>query len=296
MSEDLAFAKLQAAGNAYIAVDGRDRELPLRDLAIRMGQHHFGVGSDGLVVVERSERAALRMRIFNTDGSESEMSGNGLRLFCKFAIDRGLLDPDPDGVEIETGGGVRRVWPRLTGGRMVSARIAMGEPRFEAAQIPVEHPSIGADERVVDLPLEVAGHRLSLTCLSLGNPHAVWIQAAPVGSIPLAAIGPAVQNHPFFPKRINFEVVQVRDRGRIRARVFERGEGETRSSGTGSTASAVAARLHGLVDDEIAVELAGGDLNVHWAGRGEALLDGPAAEVFTGTWPLAHLDTPAPRS
>jgi diaminopimelate epimerase len=283
----LAFAKLQGAGNGYLAVDGRAARCDWSALAIAMTQHRLGVGSDGLLVVQHSDIAAVRMRVFNSDGSEAEMSGNGIRLFAKFVLDREMAKPNADGLRIQTGGGLRTVVPTLVEGRVVSARVAMGIPTFTAAEIPVDSTTAGGAERIFDFPLEVAGRTIPINCLSLGNPHAVAILEEPVDEFPLAEVGPAVVNHPMFPNRINFEIVNVLARDVLRARIFERGEGETLSSGTGSTASAVAARAHGFTDDTVEVRLRGGRLRVEWAGQGEALLEGPAVEVFTGVWPLA---------
>lgn len=280
------FAKLQGAGNGYIVLDGRDGGRDWPALAIAMARHRLGVGSDGIAVVGPSECAAVRMRIFNSDGSESEMSGNGIRLFAKYVLDRGIARAGEDGLLVETGGGLRNVWPRFdAAGRMASARVAMGIPELEPARIPVEAAALAGARRVFDFPLEVAGRRLEITCLAVGNPHAVAILDEPVDAFPLDEVGPLVMEHPMFPNRINFEIVNPIDAGRVRARIFERGEGETLASGTGSTACAVASRLHGLVGDEVAIELRGGELRVAWAGEGEeAFLEGPAVEVFSGVW------------
>jgi len=249
-------------------------------------------------VVAEPERAgaALRMRVFNSDGSESEMSGNGIRLFTRFALDRGLVACAPeDGVAIETGGGLRTVYPELVEGRMVGARVAMGVPTFAPAEIPVDTARIGEATRLVDFPLEAAGRTLAVTCLAVGNPHCVWFTEG-VADVPLQELGPAVEHHPLFPNRVNFEVVEVLDRGRLRARVHERGEGETPSSGTCSTAAVVAARLHGWVDTRVTVALPGGELEVAWEGEGdEAWLAGPTREVFTGVWPLEDAAKPRTR-
>jgi diaminopimelate epimerase len=225
------------------------------------------------------------MRVFNSDGSEAEMSGNGIRLFAKFVLDRGIAKPGAEGLRVETGGGLRVVVPTFVEGRMISAQVAMGTPTFVPAEIPVDAAALGGAQRVFDFPLEVAGRSLPITCLGLGNPHAVAILDEPVDEFPLAQVGPAVMNHPMFPNRINFEIVNVLSRTQLRARIFERGEGETLSSGTGSTAVSVAARAHGLTDDSVEIQLRGGVLRVSWAGQGEALLEGPAVEVFTGVWP-----------
>lgn len=269
----LPFAKLQAAGNVYLAVDGRGLDRDWGVLAREMGDPNFGVGSDGLVVVQASNCAALRMRIFNTDGSEAEMSGNGLRLFSKFVLDRGLAEPVGGVLRVETGGGVRHVWPRFEAGCMSGARIAMGVPEFT-------HEGTGTQLELPD------GSRLAVTTLSIGNPHAVHLSETPVADFPLAEIGDALQHHERFPERVNFEVVNVLDRGRLRARIYERGEGETLSSGTGSTACAIAARLAGSTDAAVELELPGGQLSVEFDGPGnEAFLEGPTVEVFSGEWP-----------
>ncbi len=266
----LPFVKLVAAGNAYLAVDGCAATRDWSRLARVMGDPHFGVGSDGLLVAVPSERAPIGLRIWNSDGSEAEMSGNGVRLFAKFALEAGLAEADADGLGIETKAGLRTVWPERVRGRMVGGRVAMGIPEAVRRSL-----SLAVGERI-----------LSVTCLSLGNPHAVHLTDAPVGAFPLAEIGPAVERHPLFPNRVNFEVVNVLARDRLRVRVFERGEGETRSSGTGSTASVVAARLLGRVGAEVTVELPGGELGVRFEGEGSpAFLEGPTAEVFRGLWP-----------
>jgi diaminopimelate epimerase len=280
----IPFAKLQGAGNGYVVIDGRELKRDWSELARAICDPNFGAGSDGLALVQSSDLAPVRMRIFNSDGSESEMSGNGIRLFAKYILDRGLVRADEAGLRIETGGGVRTLHPTMKGGRMISARVAMGEPSFRPAQIPVSSPELDAKERVFDHALDLPGGPIEITCLQIGNPHAVTILDTPVDDFPLADVGPQVTNHPIFPNRINFEIVNILDRQNIRARIFERGEGETLASGTGSTASTIAAHVHGHVDDAVTVHLAGGALRVRWAGHGEAELEGPAVEVYRGEW------------
>jgi len=281
----LPFAKLQGAGNDYIAIDGRGLERDWGALSVAMSRQRFGVGSDGIVVVQESGNAQVRMRVFNPDGSEAEMSGNGIRLFAKFVLDREMAVPGPEGLTVETGGGVRTVVPRIEAGRMVAARVSMGEPVFEPAAIPVDAARMGNPERVFDYPLKVGGRTLEITCLAVGNPHAVAFPDEPVAEFPLLEIGPLVENHPLFPNRVNFEIANVVHRRRLEARIFERGAGETLSSGTGSTAVAVAARAHGFTEDAVDVVVTGGVLRLEWPGTGEAYLEGPAAEVFSGIWP-----------
>lgn len=282
---ELPFAKLQAAGNGYIVIDGREIELDWSTLARRITDPHFGVGSDGLAVVQRSERAAVRMRIFNSDGSQAEMSGNGIRLFAKFVLDRGLAPLEDGALQVETGVGVRQVFPTVEAGRVVGARVGMGEPRFELAALPADPAYAGGAERLLDFAIDLAGRRVVFTGLSVGNPHAViWTEEEPE-EFPLAEVAMALQAHPLFPQRVNVEVVRVVARDRLRARVYERGEGETLASGTGATACAIAARLCDRTDSSVTVELPGGVLRVDWAGPGAAAwLTGPAAEVFEGVW------------
>ncbi len=168
---------------------------------------------------------------------------------------------------------------------MVAARVAMGEPVFTPAYIPVDAGAMGNPDRVLDYPLEVGGRTLKITCLAVGNPHAVALLDEPVDEFPLLEIGPLVESHALFPNRINFEIANVLGRGRLKARIFERGAGETLSSGTGTAAVAVAAKVHGHTDDEVVVEVPGGELRLRWPGAGEVYLEGPAVEVFEGVWP-----------
>ena len=279
------FAKLHGAGNDYIAIDGRGIDRDWRALSKEMSRLAFGVGSDGIVLVQDSDVAQIRMRVYNPDGSEAEMSGNGIRLFAKFVIDRKIAVPTEDGLTVQTGGGVRTVWPTMEADKMVAAKVAMGVPTFVPSEIPVDTTQTGDLEIVKSYPIDANGRQLEVTCLAVGNPHAVVVMDDSVEEFPLIEVGPHVENHPLFPNRINFEIVNVIDRSKIRARIFERGAGETMSSGTGSTASASAARAHGLVDDEVDVVVDGGVLRISWDETGEAFLEGPAVEVFTGVWP-----------
>jgi len=281
----LEFAKLHGAGNDYIAIDGRDIDRDWGALSKEMSRLAFGVGSDGIVLVQHSDIAQIRMRVYNPDGSEAEMSGNGIRLFSKFVIDRKIATPENGELTVETGGGVRTVWPTMADGKMIAAKVAMGVPTFTPSEIPVDTSQTGELNIVKHYPIRVAGRELLVTCLAVGNPHAVVIMDEPVEDFPLVEVGPGVENHRLFPNRINFEIVNVISRSKIRARIFERGAGETMSSGTGSTAAASTAREHGLVDDVVDVVLNGGVLRISWDEAGEAFLEGPAVEVFTGIWP-----------
>jgi len=279
------FAKLHGAGNDYIAVDGRGIDRDWGALSKAMSLLAFGVGSDGIVLVQDSEVAQIRMRVYNPDGSEAEMSGNGIRLFSKFVIDRKIALPSDDGLTVETGGGVRTVWPTMEGDKMIAAKVAMGVPTFVPSEIPVDTSKTGDLDIIKSFPIQAGDRELKVTCLAVGNPHAVAVMDESVEDFPLVEVGPHVESHKLFPNRINFEIVNVISRSKIRARIFERGAGETLSSGTGSTASASAARAHGLVDDAVDVIVDGGVLRISWDEAGEAFLEGPAVEVFTGIWP-----------
>ena len=280
----LPFVKLQGAGNDYIAIDGREANYDWNQLSIDMSKPAFGVGSDGIVVVFESDKADIRMRIYNPDGSEAEISGNGIRLFTKFVIDQGIISSDKDILKIETGDGIKTVYPELENGKVVSSKVEMGIPNFIASKIPISVPQL-TDSDMPKFQMDILGHKLDITCLSVGNPHAVCIMDQNVEDFPLVEVGTIVEKHEYFPNRINFEIVNVISRSKIRARIFERGAGETLSSGTGSTASASASRYNGLVDDSVEVVLDGGKLNISWDQNDMAMLEGPSEEVFSGIWP-----------
>ena len=277
----MKFAKLQATGNDFIFIDA-DEEHNWSPLAKAMCHRHFGIGADGLIVLLPSQVADLRMRLYNPDGSEAEACGNGLRCLARYAIDRGLVDVRE--LAVETLGGMRKV---RSHGNLI--QVDMGKPKFRADEIPMlieEELDI-----ILDYPIIVQGKKLLLTCLSMGNPHAVCFLDEPIANFPLAELGPVVEKHPLFPDRINFEVANVLSQKpteklqKIEARVWERGVGETLSCGTGACAVAVAARLHDRVAGDVDIILPGGVLTVAWDGVGEVMLSGPAEMVFQGEWP-----------
>ncbi len=278
----LDFTKMHGAGNDYVYIDARGRERDWPALAVAMSDRHTGVGSDGIILMADSDRAHLRMRMYNADGSQGEMCGNGIRCLVKFALDRRMVPCDASPVAVETLAGVRQVTPVWEDGRMVGASVTMGEPRLRPQDVPVAAPGSGP---VMDHPLRVNGYDLSISCVSMGNPHAVAFLREPVDEFPLHEVGPVIERHQLFPERVNFEIVNLESRSRLRARVWERGSGLTMACGSGAGALAVAARLHGYVDDDVTVSLPGGDLAVSWAGRGEVVLEGPVQEVFQGEWP-----------
>jgi diaminopimelate epimerase len=278
----MKFTKLHGTGNDFIVIDAREHERDWSPLAVAMCDRHFGAGADGLLLVEPSEVADLRMRLFNADGSEAEMSGNGLRCFVKYAVDRGLARLRHGAITIETLAGVLTAEATLANGRVDSVRVGMGRPRFAQQEIPV---AVEAEASFLNVPLDVDGQRLAVTCLSIGNPHAVLFSKEPVEAYPLAVIGPKVEHHPLFPARVNFEVARVLARDQIEARTWERGVGETLACGTGASAILVAARLLDLADERVQLHQPGGVLAVEWDGQGEVYLTGPAVEVFEGEWP-----------
>ncbi len=282
----MKFTKMQGAGNDYIYIDARSIEADWPALARAMSNRHFGVGGDGLIILLDSARADLRMRMFNADGSEGEMCGNGIRCFAKFAIEREIVPPSRDGLAIDTMAGVRTVYPVYRGNNVVGARVSMGQPGLNPSDIPVSlDPSLNsAPGPVLHYPIHPGDFRLFLSFVSMGNPHAVTFIDQPVGEFPLHSIGPLVEGHPIFPRRVNFEIVNQVDSTHLNARVWERGSGETMACGTGAGAIAVASRLQGLVADRVNITLPGGTLTVEWDGVGEVFLEGPAEEVFNGEW------------
>jgi diaminopimelate epimerase len=285
----MKFSKLQATGNDFILADARTMEVDWSKLARAMCDRHFGVGADGLILVQNSTSADLKMRLFNSDGSEAEVSGNGLRCFAKYAIEKGLTGKRSRQagqsyrpMTIETLSGVRKVKAYMSRNTVNRAEVNMGLPRFQPEQIPVK-----VDVDIIPIlkyPLVIDGRKLSLSLLSMGNPHAVSFLSRPVVDFPLAEIGQKVERHPMFPRRTNFEVARVVSRERIEARVWERGVGETLACGSGASAIAVAAQLLEYVDRQVDIILAGGTLTVSWDRVGEVLLAGPVEEVFTGEW------------
>ena len=278
----MKFVKLHGTGNDFVVVDARALERDWSALAGAVCDRHFGVGGDGLILACNSDRADVRMRIFNADGSEAEMSGNGMRCLVKFAVDGGIVSPRGDEFEVETGAGVLRVRITTEGGLVTSVRESMGPPHLDPREIPV---AIDAATPVTSLDLQVNGHKLDVTPVSMGNPHAVYFQQAPVADYPLHTIGPMVEHHALFPRRTNFEVVRMLGRDRAEMRVWERGVGETLSCGSGASATMVAARLRGLVDSAIELRVPGGVLQLEWDGEGDVILTGPVVESFRGEWP-----------
>jgi len=283
----LAFTKMHGVGNDYLFVDltgGRPMPPDLPGLARAMSHRRLGVGADGLILVLPSTAADLHMRVFNADGSEAEMCGNGVRCLARLAWDRGLAPLGP--LTVETAAGKIKAEPVLEGNRLVAVRVDLGEPRLARRDIPLAGSEEDRpDEPVIARSLSVEGRTLGFTAVSMGNPHCV-IAVDNVGAVDLEELGPQVERHPWFPRRTNVEFVQVIDRSRLRMRVWERGSGVTSGSGTGAAAALVACVLERRCDRRARVLMDGGELEVEWAADGRIWQAGPAVEVFQGEFPL----------
>jgi diaminopimelate epimerase len=283
----IAFTKTHGLGNDFILIDCRKRRLPERRLpalAREWCDRHFGIGADGLLLLLPSRRADFGMRIINSDGSEAEMCGNGIRCFARYLHDHRLTGKRE--LEIETLAGIIRPRLILRAGRVQAVRVDMGEPRLERAEIPMKgRPATqmaGKRGRMIDEPLRVGGERVKVTCVSMGNPHCVTF-VRNVERVPVETLGPAIENHRSFPERTNVEFVQVAARDHLVVRVWERGAAITLACGTGACASMVAGVLTGRSERKARVDLPGGRLDIEWkAADNRVYMAGPAAEVFAG--------------
>ena len=269
----MRFTKMHGIGNDFILLDGFDRGIPDPEgLAIRLCDRHFGIGADGLILVLPSNRADARMRIINSDGSEAEMCGNGLRCLGKFLYETGLCRKTP--MRVQTLAGILTL-ELGTGddGAVAQVTVDMGAPEFDPARIPVAAQSNA-------VTLEVAGHRLRFFCVSMGNPHAVTFDLFPDDAT-FAALGPALERHPVFPRRCNIEFCRLDGDG-AQVRVWERGDGPTLACGTGACAVLAAGASQGLLPRQARIQLPGGALIVRWDDDGHLFMTGPAETVFTG--------------
>lgn len=279
MSPSLSFTKMHGAGNDFVVLDGvRDELPPLEALASRIADRHTGIGFDQLLVVRPSQAADFRMEIFNADGSQVEMCANGIRCFFKYLRDAGHTDADE--LRVETLSGV--VIPRWAGEGRVT--VDMGPPVLAPAKIPTTLGDPTGAGPVLDVPLEVGGESLTVSAVSMGNPHCIAV-VDDVDHFPVKGLGPEIEHHPAFPNRVNVEFVAIEARDRIRQRTWERGTGETLACGSGACATAVSQMLRGVVDREVTIALRGGDLRIAWQGDDESVfMTGPAATVYTGSF------------
>lgn len=274
----MKFIKMHGIGNDYVYVDcfKETVENP-QEVSIKVSDRHFGIGSDGLVLIKPSDVADFRMDMYNADGSQAEMCGNAIRCVGKYVYDFGLTDKTS--ISVETLAGIKYLDLTVEDGKVSIVTVDMGAPDLIAKNIPV----LSDNEQVIKEKITAAGKEWEMTCVSMGNPHCVVFLEEPVKDFPLDRIGPAFENHERFPKRINTEFVEIIDRKTVNMRVWERGSGETWACGTGACASAVAAALCGHTDDEITLHLLGGDLLVRFDREAnKVFMTGPATVVFTG--------------
>lgn len=275
----LEFTKMHGLGNDYLFID--TAKYPVAnppDLSRAMSHRHLGAGADGIILIEPARNGAdFSMRIFNADGSEAETCGNGIRCFAKYVFERGMTNKSE--FVIDTLAGPNRVALTVENGVVQRVRSNMGKPRFDRAEIPM----LGPPGKVLEEDLDVDGVPMKVTCANIGNPHAVFF-VDDATRVPLAELGPKIERHPKFPQRTNVEFVTVRDRRNIIMRIWERGSGITMASGSGSCGSALACMITDRTERRVDVHLVYGTLTIEWADDGYVYQEGPAAEVYTGTW------------
>lgn len=274
----MKFTKMHGLGNDYIYVNClKESVSDPSGLAVKLSDRHFGIGADGLILIKPSESADFEMDMYNADGSRGMMCGNGIRCVAKYVYDKGLTDKTS--ISIDTQAGVKYLDLTVENGKAVLIRVNMGAPSFLAEQVPV----IADTKEVIAAPLTVGGEKYRITCVSMGNPHCVTFIKEDVRELDLKEIGPLFERHKSFPDRINTEFVNVIDRKTLRMRVWERGSGETLACGTGACAAAVAAICNRLAEEEVTVQLLGGDLQIHWDKKADIVyMTGPAEIVFDG--------------
>lgn len=277
---------MHGAGNDYVYVDCFTEKVPqnLPELAQRISDRHFGIGGDGLILIHPSDEADARMQMFNADGSESEMCGNGIRCVAKYVYDHGLTKSQ--NLRIETGAGILALDLEVVDGLAKRITVDMGEPILVPQLIPTTLRGNTVEAPVVDAPLSVDGQDLAVTCVSMGNPHCITYVER-LSDDWVLGLGPKIEQDPHFPNRVNAEFVEIISPDEIRMRVWERGSGETLACGTGACAVCVAGVLTGRTNREILAHLPGGDLRLVWReDTNHVFMTGPAEEVFSGDWPM----------
>lgn len=273
----MKFTKMHGCGNDYVYVNLFEEKVENpAEVSIKVSDRHFGIGSDGLITIGPSDKADFRMHIYNADGSEAEMCGNGIRCVAKYVYDHHLTDKTE--ITVETGAGILTLILFPENGKVQQVRVDMGEPVLEPSQIPV----VAKGDKVIDEPIEVGGKIWNMTCVSMGNPHAV-VFVDDTASFPLETYGPLFENHERFPKRTNTEFVQIISRTEANMRVWERGSAETWACGTGTCACVMACILNGKTEDKVLVHLRGGNLTIEYDRESNhVFMTGPATEVFSG--------------
>ena len=276
----MKLTKRQGIGNEYGDVNCLQETIENpSELAKKISDRHYGVGSDGLIMINPSDKADFEMEMYNADGSRGEMCGNGIRCVAKYVYDYGLTDKTS--ISVETLAGIKYLDLTVEDGKVVLVKVDMGKPMLRPEEVPV----VSEKEEVIDEPITVDGQEYRMTCVSMGNPHAVVFIDQDVKEFPLETVGVKFENHERFPKRVNTEFVNVLDRHTAQMRVWERGSGETLACGTGACAVAVACALNGLTEDEVTVKLLGGDLQIKWdREKNTVYMTGPAEVVFDGEW------------
>ena len=273
----MKFTKMHGCGNDYVYVNCFEEtvENP-SEVARFVSDRHFGIGSDGMILICPSEIADFRMAMYNLDGSEGKMCGNGVRCIAKYVYDHHLTDKTR--ISLETLGGIKYLDLNIKDGKVETVKVDMGEPILTPSEIPVNLPG----DKIIDEPLDILGQTWNITCISMGNPHAV-VFVDDTKSLDLEKIGPSFEKHPIFPEQVNTEFVHVIDRKTVDMRVWERGSGETFACGTGACATAFACILNGKTDDEVLIHLVGGDLLIQYDRESNHIfMTGPATEVFSG--------------
>ncbi len=285
----MKFSKMHGLGNDYIYVNGFTETVPFPEaIAPPLSDRHFGIGADGIILILPSEIADCRMRMFNADGSEGMMCGNGIRCVAKYAFDHGIVQKEQ--FSIETKSGVKYVTLQTSEGVATHATVDMGKAILKPAEIPVA----AEGETFVAQPLSVNGTDYTVTCVSMGNPHCIVFTSEDPMTLDLEKIGPHFEHHSLFPERINTEFVRVMDETHLQMRVWERGSGETFACGTGACATVVAAVLNGFCkqDTEVTVQLRGGDLRITYQSDGTVMMTGPATHVFDGEVDISQIPCP----
>ncbi len=276
----MKFVKMHGAGNDYVYIDGFQETIAdPAALAVAISSRQFGIGADGLILILPSQTADVRMQMFNSDGSEAEMCGNGIRCVAKYAYDHGLVQSKD--IRVETRAGIKSLQLFTNSdNRVGKVRVNMGPPILSRREIPMNGP---ADPQVVGETLTILDRDFQITCVSMGNPHCV-IFVDDVENFPVERYGPAIENHPAFPRRINVEFVEILSADEVRQRTWERGSGETLACGTGASAVTVAGVLTGRTARRLVNHLRGGDLEMEWAEDGNVYMTGPAVQVFAGDY------------
>lgn len=278
----MMFFKMQGLGNDYVYIDCINGKEPIdiKNLTNRLSNRHFGVGSDGLILLCKSKVADLKMRMFNSDGSEAQMCGNGIRCVAKLAYELGLICEEI--TTIETLSGIKTLKLNIVKGKVKTVEVDMGAPILEATKIPVSS-SAKIEDKKVKAEVKVKDRKIELTCVSMGNPHAVTF-VNDIKNFKVAEYGPILENADIFPEKANIEFVEVVDKNNIKMRVWERGSGETLACGTGACSSVVASSLNGYTDRKVNVQLLGGNLEIEWKPNNHVHMTGPAVTVFKGEW------------